>query len=192
MDAQERSHLALQQEREGQTQLVNLPILPSVMDPDGAKEYLESLGVIFVALTDDLMFWYVWLPDGWEVAPSFNPMLSVLLDDQGRERARIFYKASWYDRHAWLALISRYNLRETYGEEIIRKNTSAYTMERMIADGGCVLLASGTDICTLRAEVPEGMDRKERHQIHKRLLQEAYELLEVCYPKYRDPFAYWD
>ena len=41
-------------------------------------------------------------PAGWRKEGSDHDMWSYIYDDQGRQRASIFYKAAWYDEHAFM------------------------------------------------------------------------------------------
>ena len=112
------SDVILMQEAAGQAVFVNSTTLP--------KEGLTKPGLIgnfkpFVpeGLTikdehDDL-FMNVELPAGWvKKANPGHSMWSSLLDEQGRCRAGIFYKAAFYDRNARISWDSRYNVRTRY------------------------------------------------------------------------------
>ena len=97
-----------QQEEEGQHELVRSDTLPTKMlDSDGRKikEILEEAGVKFLDVVEgDPMFQYVELPEGWKKVPTDHEMWSNLVDDKGKTRASIFYKAAFYDRKAFLRL----------------------------------------------------------------------------------------
>ncbi len=57
------------------------------------------MGIEFLQEADDL-FVFAILPDGWKKQATDHDMHSELIDDKGVVRARIFYKAAFYDRSA--------------------------------------------------------------------------------------------
>lgn len=88
----------MDQESAGQQSFVSNDTLPTDLR---GKEILEAAGVKFLGVVeDDDMFQYVELPDGWKKVPTDHSMWSNLVDEQGRVRASIFYKAAFYDRSA--------------------------------------------------------------------------------------------
>ena len=98
------SHAIESQEAQGQTELVNSDVLPTKISEDG-KERLEAAGVVFGKICDgDELFQDVTLPEGWEKQPTEHSMWSELIDDKGKKRASIFYKAAFYDRKAFMQI----------------------------------------------------------------------------------------
>lgn len=88
------------QEAAGQQELVNSDTLPSEIDAK-SKEILEQAGVKFgEPVENDPLFTYVELPAGWKKIPTDHSMWSQLVDETGKVRANIFYKAAFYDRRA--------------------------------------------------------------------------------------------
>lgn len=86
-------------EARGQRELVMSTQLPVVCH--GQKEELVRAGVIFgEPCEDDSLFCEATLPDGWTKRPTDHSMWSELVDGDGKVRARIFYKAAFYDRVA--------------------------------------------------------------------------------------------
>jgi hypothetical protein len=74
------------------------------------REALEAAGVKFgAAVKGDPMFTYVELPAGWKKRSTGHAMWSDLVDDKGRKRASIFYKAAFYDRSAHGSALPRYH-----------------------------------------------------------------------------------
>jgi hypothetical protein len=105
------------QEADGQRSLVNSDTLPSEMSSE-ARQVLEQAGVVFGELVEgDPLFIYVTLPPGWTKQGTSHSMHSNLLDDKGRVRANMFYKAAFYDRRADLNLTRRYNTGRDYDRE---------------------------------------------------------------------------
>lgn len=89
-------------ERDGQRQLVNSTDLPT--KGYDVKEF-EAVGFTFgPPHTSDPMFRPATLPEGWKREGSDHAMWSYILDQHGRRRVSIFYKAAWYDRDANMSL----------------------------------------------------------------------------------------
>jgi hypothetical protein len=98
------TNMVLEQEAQGQTELVNSEVLPTrINSPHGVdvKAKLTELGFKFGNVVDDL-FQEVTLPAGWKKVATDHSMWSKVVDDQGRERISIFYKAAFYDRDAFM------------------------------------------------------------------------------------------
>lgn len=88
----------MNQEKRGQSDLVNSDVLPRDMG-GWSPGQVAAIGIVIGEPVDDL-FVNVTLPDGWKKVATDHDMWSKLIDDQGRERAMIFYKAAFYDRKA--------------------------------------------------------------------------------------------
>ena len=97
------------QEAAGQRQLVNSDRLPTKVTSDGGDEPFLALGFTFGPPDkgDDL-FRPATLPPGWKRQATDHAMWSKLVDEHGRERVEIFYKAAFYDRHADMRLVTHY------------------------------------------------------------------------------------
>lgn len=111
------------QEKEGQRQLTGqtsrLPTRFNCYGPVGAgKAALEKAGVKFLnPVKGDELWTNVELPEGWKIEPTDHNMWSKLVDDKGRERASIFYKAAFYDRDAHINVERRFSIRERYPDD---------------------------------------------------------------------------
>ena len=81
------------QEAQGQRELVNSESLPVRMN--GGKPILESLGFKFGKHDGKDLFIECEMPTGWKKVGTDHSMWSNLLDDKGRVRANIFYKAAF-------------------------------------------------------------------------------------------------
>jgi hypothetical protein len=95
-----------EQEARGQRELVGSEQLPrdGLLGADRAS--WEGLGLKIDETTgDDPLFCRVELPAGWKKVATDHAMWSHLVDDQGRVRGKIFYKAAFYDRSARLTLV---------------------------------------------------------------------------------------
>ena len=89
-------------EADGQQQLVNSDRLP--VNSDGDAAYLD-LGFTFGEPDpSDPLFRPATLPQGWRREGSDHSMWSYIVDETGRKRVAIFYKAAFYDRDAFMRL----------------------------------------------------------------------------------------
>lgn len=98
------------QERSGQRQLVNSDRLPTkVVNDEGGDEPYLALGFTFGEPDpDDRLFRPATLPAGWRREAMDHAMGSRIVDEYGRERVSIFYKAAFYDRDANMYLTSHF------------------------------------------------------------------------------------
>ena len=96
------------QEARGQQDFITTETLPKECNSRTTREQLEQMGIVFGEDADDL-FVNVRLPAGWKKVPTSHSMWSKLVDEQGRERAAIFYKAAFYDRSAHITLVHRFS-----------------------------------------------------------------------------------
>lgn len=76
-------------------------------------EALEEAGFEFGDRIDDL-FWEVSLPNGWRKEPTDHSMWTIVYGPDDGERARVFYKAAFYDRAAHFFLECRYRCQLTF------------------------------------------------------------------------------
>jgi hypothetical protein len=122
------------QERDGQRQLVNSDRLPSQM---GDQSAYEALGFTFGEPDErDPMFRPATLPPGWKREGSDHAMWSYLLDELGRKRVGIFYKAAFYDRSAHMTL----NGVHAYVRDVVY-NGGEYVLDSQWATRETVLAA---------------------------------------------------
>lgn len=85
------------QEKAGQSALVTSTDMPLDLSP--SREAFEALGFTFGEKIDDV-FQRATLPTGWTRAATEHSMHSNILDETGKIRASVFYKAAFYDRRA--------------------------------------------------------------------------------------------
>lgn len=113
----DRGQAIVNQERRGQHELAGskdrIPIAIDKFGPIHDKEAaLAKLGIILgPPISGDALFREVTLPPGWKYKPTDHALWSNLVDDKGVERARMFYKAAFYDREAFISFNSRYQIR---------------------------------------------------------------------------------
>ena len=112
----------VQQEKQSQKDFVNSELLPIECNYCTPKD-LESMGIVFGEKEDEL-FINCELPKGWKRIPTDHDMWSNLVDENGCERAAIFYKGAFYDRNAHISIHARYHyeiISEDGGEDWTRK-----------------------------------------------------------------------
>ena len=165
------------QEAQGQKDFIASETLPT----ECPREQLESLGFVFGEEADDI-FTYVQFPEGWTKQATDHSMWSNLLDEKGRKRGGIFYKAAFYDRSAHMRLDRRINYSEIYdGDADHIDNTIQY----FVTDGESTLYKT------------EPVEYEEKYEDNYWELQDAAEggcltWLNENYPDWKNPMAYWD
>lgn len=170
----------LAQEKDGQTSFVNSDTLPSQMSAE-ARLGLETAGVVFGdPVPGDDLFIYVTLPEGWRKSRTSHSMHSDLLDEKGRKRAGIFYKAAFYDRRADLHIVSRFSVRQDYDA----------------ADGTVVycVVDNGETVFTTDPIAYKGEKYGRHHEKAQKKASAACEswLERNGFPEWRNPGMYWD
>lgn len=171
----------LAQEAQGQKSFVGSDTLPTDIGGDSdydEKAILKAAGVKFLgSLKGDKMFQYVELPQGWQKVATDHSMWSKLVDDKGRERASIFYKAAFYDRSARMSLSCRYGVSLDY-DRFYKENVGVAN----VMDGGKVI----------HTTEPLPADSEKRYEVRDRTREVAIEWLDRNHPDWRNPGAYWD
>lgn len=171
------------QEAEGQTSFVESDTLPidfGMFDKGEGKTALEKAGVKFLGPVEgDALFNYVRLPSGWKKeATTDHSMWSHLLDDRGRKRASIFYKAAFYDRRAHVSVNSRFAILNDYDQP-------DGVLLTFVDDQG--QRAYSTDVVSVNRD-----DYKEQASFRDLQEKECEAWLAEHYPDWRNPGAYWD
>lgn len=198
------------QEAQGQRELVSSAQLPSKMGiRDDAKDFYEKVGIKVIGLTEgDEMFYDVELPEGWEKRSTDHSMWSELIDDKGRKRAGIFYKAAFYDRDAFISpekkitsAVDRIGfINGNYDRD---ENGRAYSKSTPFC--GVVKDYDGTFLFkTEEIELEEEFNEPDNRggwtqeykdklrSVENNLREKVNEFLEENYPEHKDPCAYWD
>ena len=174
------------QELEGQRELVSTEVsrLPkeingyNLQDEKMIKGY-ALLGIEVLDEHDDI-FLNVRLPTGWKLQATDHSMYSDLLDNQGRKRGSIFYKAAFYDRRANFDFITRF--RVVCEPEDAHASYETYKkLYGRVYDGNTVIFES------------EGRERiRDDWNQREELCAEAEAwLVENGYPDFNDPLLYW-
>lgn len=161
------------QEAQGQRDLIAGTTLPKEIE-GATREQLTAIGFVFGDDADDL-FVNVTLPTGWAKKATGHSMHSDLVDEKGRKRAGIFYKAAFYDRRADMRMEQRYRVESW--QDGPEPNT------RAVAITDC-----STPIRDFGFVKKEGDYFKELRTLEAK----ARAVLALNFPRYEDPLAYWD
>lgn len=137
----------------------------------------EALGIEF-GKTVDRVFIEAALPDGWKIVPTSHALWSDLVDDKGRKRAAIFFKAAFYDYNAHISFECRYVI-DGYVDDV---GVDGVTMRK------CQVVDKATDQPLWTSEAADDRDFKAQD----RNREEATAWLNAQLPKHDDPFAYWN
>lgn len=89
-------------EARGQRQMVESEVIPS----EGAEKLVDLGFELGDVVKEDPIFRATKLPEGWAREGSGHSMWSYIIDERGFRRVAIFYKAAFYDRHAYASLES--------------------------------------------------------------------------------------
>lgn len=161
-------------ERRGQADLVESESLPTETRPP--REVFESLGFTFGdPFPEDRLFRPATLPRGWKKERTDHSMWSRIVDEKGRTRVEVFYKAAFYDRRADMRLASRYKVQNEYS----RDYTSVYVV---VLDGEAEIH---------RTETFTGAER-EVFDAEGGLRKAACEWLTANRPGWDDPVKAWE
>ncbi len=141
-----------------------------------SEEMLRKLGFCLgPILKGDPLFREGSLPDGWTIVPTEHSMHSEILDDQGRLRASIFYKAAHYDRYAHITACTRFQKRTKFPD--------AYTGTESVKEG----------VWDVAKQEWVFLSEESTNPIFDNgLSRERDQWLEKNYPKHDDPTEYWE
>lgn len=160
------------QEHAGQRAVCEKSILPKDCD----RNVFEAMGIVFGTDADDL-FVNVTFPEGWHKEATDHYMYSDLLDDKGRKRVTVCYKAAFYDR--WAKAYA--NLRFHAMCEPIDGWENP--------DGVYVGVVKDQDKIIWRSEDTGTRGDYRKHDL---LGAAATDWLRTHYPDYKNPLAYWE
>jgi len=130
---------------------------------------------------DDLLRPVRSAPEGWRiVSPEDDPRHMVLLDAEGRHRAKMFYKRAAYDRCAMIHLIRRLSVRNA---ELGMPPKDLGPVDVAIIDHAVAFPLS---------KVVAHFKGDPADPFRMRAIAEATRWLDEHYPDHQDPTAYWD
>ena len=130
----------------------------------------------------DPVFSSVQLPAGWKLEPTDHAMWNNLLDDQGRVRAKMFYKAAFYDRSAHIHPETRYHVERE--NKVKGDYDSAQRYVAIDSANGAVLFA--TEYLEVDPKYSREWSDKEQA-----LRKQAEAWFDANRPDWRDASAYW-
>lgn len=162
-------------EKRGQQELTQSQLLPAQCT-DETREALAAWGVVRgEPLPDDPLFCPATLPEGWTVEAAEHPMWSWLLDDKGRTRAKIFYKAAFYDRSAYIHWQPRFYYEFEVLEDVVHN--------RVVADGRVVHTETRSYV--------GGKESRNQYPAWGAAEAACKQWLDANYPGHADPVASW-
>lgn len=169
------------QEAAGQATFCAAATLPK----ECPREALEKLGVKFGKDYDDL-FVSVTLPPGWKKQATDHSMHSDLVDDKGRKRGSIFYKAAFYDRSAHMYLTRRYGVDSFIRCDAAGKPTGEDYLTQpknflvAVMDGKEIIHSVGV------------VDADNGYHTRQQFEEDARKWLTEHFPEWESAAAYWD
>jgi hypothetical protein len=170
-------------EARGQQELVNASALPTnglIGDVDKWK----AMGIVIGSQVEgDAIFTSVTLPRGWTKRATDHSMWSDLVDDNGRRRARIFYKAAFYDRSAHVSAEPRFTVSRDYDRNDV--------LVFRVLDGDAVRFTSTERSLSVSAGRRLPWGDLERHEKSAIAECKAW-LVDNGYPDFGNAAAYWD
>lgn len=174
------------QEAAGQREIVNNEVLPTQGSND---PMIRAFGVkIGKPVAGDPLFCEATLPAGWKREGSDHAMWSYIVDEKGRRRVAIFYKAAFYDRDAHMSPCRRFTVQRDY-ERIGQKNEVVLT----VTDCGATVFASSVADVGVK---PENQDARRAwylagDETEKRLRAECVAWLDEHHPEHKDADTGW-
>jgi hypothetical protein len=165
------------QEARGQQEFVNSTQLP---DQGSDNKCWEAMGVVFGEPTPgDQLFRAATLPEGWKKVATDHAMWSDLVDDKGRVRANIFYKAAFYDRNAHISPARRFGIQKNYDDG---RNRDA--CQHFVVDGKKRVFSTEDVVVT--------GDWDKKNAVDKGQYAACEAWLSERYPNWLDPSAHWE
>jgi len=187
------------QEAAGQQLVCKSHLLPKQGDMYSSRSLwddLKSLGFKIVREHNDL-FYEVEFPVGWKLVPTEHSMHSNLVDEQGRIRGHMFYKAAFYDRRADMSLRKRYVAalepeciwEDSYNSDSPRRGYVFDQSTGDTIDRYAIIYQTERSACP-----PNGTDSAAHRQyltLRNELSKMADNWLNEHYPDHANPLAYW-
>jgi hypothetical protein len=175
-----------QQEARGQASFCESVDLPTEC---GNEEVLKSMGIkTGEPYKDDPIFRPVELPEGWKKQATDHSMWSDLVDDKGRKRAAIFYKAAFYDRSAHMDVVRRFAVLQNYDD--CYGNKGLTHIQHRVLD--CDKPVFETEKITVKNRKDGEEDFQHTDGIAKEQRSKCEDWLSKDYPEWEDPTMYWD
>ena len=117
-------------ESAGQKMMIDSTQIPK----DGDWELLKSWEIGIIGDADDL-FYNAQLPIGWELRSNGHALNTDLIDDLGRKRAALFYKAAFYDRRAeFFAIRDRFVVGQNWSADNYSRDVTQFAIKDVARD----------------------------------------------------------
>lgn len=146
----------------------------SRLPSDGLADPMFVTAGLIVGVVDpaDPLFTFVTLPAGWQIRITDHNMWTDLVDAAGRVRAKIFYKAAYYDRRAFIRPRRRFSIDFEYDAD-----PTSTRRHVLVKDGDTVI-----------RDYPwrEGIGSEDGDETA------AQAWLNAEFPQWREASAYWD
>lgn len=189
-------------EAQGQRELVAEMVLPI----KGIDDYREggpyaSLGIKVgerASADADELFVKVELPPGWTKVATSHSMWSDIVDERGRPRIGVFYKAAFYDRDAHIGpprrryTVAIGNDNKTYADD------PEMSTHRIVVDNAFPMQYNDHGYIEREGAILHSVVLKRQHDAQKGFeLSDAADAaarawLDEHFPQHNDPLAYWD
>jgi len=159
-------------EAAGQGAMVRSADLPIEIQGVTLEEVADHTGIKFGEPVNEL-FIAAELPPGWEKKATDHSMHSDLVDQDGRKRAGIFYKAAFYDRRAFMHFYRFYDVTNDYEE------APNFDLK-------------GCDVKDANGNLVKRFDTKSGDSYGNDAQTRADAWLDKHYVDWKNPWAYWD
>lgn len=140
---------------------------------------------------DDPLFMPVILPEGWKRKGCDHNMWSHILDDKGRQRLSIFYKAAYYDRRSFANLLERVTVENDW-TEMEKRAGGEGKIDRDVDIHTVFAKQAGEEKHVLARFVGLIENFRNREQMQENVLGIAQSWAKENYPDHENPAAYWD
>jgi hypothetical protein len=178
------------QEARGQKSLCNSAQLP-VDGTKGKEDVWAKLGITFGPVGSDI-FRDAELPAGWKKKPTDHSMWNELVDDQGRVRAMMFYKAAFYDRSAHISLERRFSCQRDYDATEADPTKVRWVVRDKCKNNEVVFDAVFDTPHKENAQGREYWDALDKIEREHGRSGGCNKWLDENYPDHNDPVAYWE
>lgn len=175
------------QEAEGQKEFCQESLMPKKNNSYGIQDDIltqyKKLGIEIIGDHDEL-FYKVKLPKGWKRIPTEHSMWNKLIDEQGRQRALIFYKAAFYDERSHFCISCRFTIRinNDYYEHKVEKYNDDMKYWGELLDGEKVIYTTPKIFSEFKFENP----------IEKQLTAQTKGWCQDHQIQIDNPYANWD
>jgi hypothetical protein len=169
------------QSHSAQRLLVSSDLVP--MQIGGAQLWeLEQMGFVFGAQTHRL-FMHAQFPEGWKKVATDHPLHTDVVDEMGRRRAGIFYRADLCNQRADMTMFARYQI------DAFARATDGVGYDVAVTDCGSTVERFGTWSDGAKAGSREQTQSAQRAR--EKLAAQARAWLHKKRPKWHNPLLYW-